>query len=198
MNAMNRVRGRVLAPCAALLALGACSGASDSPGGERNAGPTTAHGAAHMTSSSPSGSAGAFGNSTTPTSTQVMKPVHTATSGSVDAGSGEEPMRACQVEPGGETFKLPVCKLKAAPDSFEPKLQWSVELGNGFGPPLVANLTDDNGDGVGRPVRHAGRDRDRGLRSARLAERPLASEPRSHLRARRRDRRTWSSSPRPP
>jgi hypothetical protein len=54
---------------------------------------------------------------------------------------------SCKVDKHSEAFELPVCKLKAPPESFSPVLQWSVELGNGFGPPLVANLTDDNGDG---------------------------------------------------
>jgi hypothetical protein len=56
--------------------------------------------------------------------------------------------RACKPDQANDKFELPVCKLKAAPGSFEPTLQWSVELGNGSGPPLVANLTDDNQDGV--------------------------------------------------
>lgn len=55
---------------------------------------------------------------------------------------------SCKATEDVETFELPVCELRAAPGSFEPKLQWAVELGNGFGPPLVANLTDDNGDGA--------------------------------------------------
>jgi hypothetical protein len=55
--------------------------------------------------------------------------------------------RACKIESQGESFELPVCKLKAPPDSFDPVLQWSAELGSGSGPPLVANMTDDNGDG---------------------------------------------------
>ena len=44
------------------------------------------------------------------------------------------------------------CKMKAPPDSFEPEVQWSwgsaqVE-GGSSATPLVANLTDDNGDGA--------------------------------------------------
>jgi len=44
------------------------------------------------------------------------------------------------------------CKDKAPPDSFEPEGQWSwgsaqVE-GGSTATPLVANLTDDNGDGA--------------------------------------------------
>lgn len=66
------------------------------------------------------------------------------------AASGEGGKRACKPPPDNtdEKFELPVCELKAPPGAFEPVLQWSVELGNGSGPPLVANMTDDNGDGV--------------------------------------------------
>jgi hypothetical protein len=79
-----------------------------------------------------------FGNSTGNTMTgRPSKPLETSA-----------PPRACKIEQGAESFELPVCKLKAPPDSFDPKLQWSAELGSGSGPPLVANMTDDNGDGV--------------------------------------------------
>src|SRR5262245_6431213 len=80
--------------------------------------------------------AGSFAN---PTMQAPMKPPAVGTT---------NPMRSCKVTADAEPFELPVCKLKAAPDSFDPKLQWSAELGDGFGPPLVANLTDDNGDGA--------------------------------------------------
>jgi hypothetical protein len=64
--------------------------------------------------------------------------------------TGTEGVRSCKPPPDsmGDMFELPVCTLKSPPGSFEPKLQWSAELGNGSGPPLVANMTDDNGDGV--------------------------------------------------
>lgn len=44
------------------------------------------------------------------------------------------------------------CVDTAPPDSFEPEVQWAWEGANGFDQsvttPLVANLTDDNGDGL--------------------------------------------------
>jgi len=55
---------------------------------------------------------------------------------------------SCKPVEQSEQFKLPDCELKAPADSFSPVLQWSAELGNGSGPPLVANLTDDNQDGA--------------------------------------------------
>ncbi|HET8939679.1 MAG TPA: VCBS repeat-containing protein [Polyangiales bacterium] len=60
----------------------------------------------------------------------------------------QSPAGSCKVVEQTENFKLPDCELKAPPDSFEPQLQWSAEFGNGSGPPLVANMTDDNGDGA--------------------------------------------------
>lgn len=64
--------------------------------------------------------------------------------------TGEGGKRSCKPPPDNmdDKFELPVCELKSPPGSFEPKLQWSAELGNGSGPPLVANMTDDNADGV--------------------------------------------------
>jgi len=58
------------------------------------------------------------------------------------------PGASCKVVEQTESFQLPDCELKAPPDAFKPQLQWSAELGNGSGPPLVANMTDDNGDGA--------------------------------------------------
>lgn len=55
---------------------------------------------------------------------------------------------AC-VSPGqDDTFTTRECTRKAPPDSFAPVEQWHWEGGDGQGPPLVANLTDDNGDGA--------------------------------------------------
>jgi hypothetical protein len=123
-----------------LLALGACAGDTDgakrgaamfSPGGEQ-----TGH----------AGAPGApeFGNAPA-APVQARMPVRARQPGEVPV---EEPGRSCTIGAEGEKFELPVCKLKAPPESFDPQLQWSAELGNGFGPPMVANLTDDNGDGV--------------------------------------------------
>jgi outer membrane protein assembly factor BamB len=117
-----------------LLALSACSGDMD---GKSRTGPSSPNGQAGQGG----GTAGSseFGNAPTGPA-QTRRPVR-----SNDGGPGEA--RACTISAEGEKFELPVCKLKAPPDSFDPQLQWSVELGNGFGPPMVANLTDDNGDG---------------------------------------------------
>jgi hypothetical protein len=118
-----------------LLALSACSGDMD---GKARTGPSSPNGQGGQGT----GAAGSeFGNAPAGAVKSRM-PVQTG-----DAGPGGEVMRACSISAEGEKFELPVCKLKAPPDSFDPQLQWSVELGNGFGPPLVANLTDDNGDG---------------------------------------------------
>jgi hypothetical protein len=69
------------------------------------------------------------------------------------ASLGSAPPRAaaaqvCTVPADDDTFKTPECEQKAAPNSFEPTEQWHWEGGDGQGPPLVANLTDDNADGV--------------------------------------------------
>ena len=111
----------------------ACAG--DTSDGTRGAGPSAPR-------STRSGAAGAIADDAFGNTGSTPK----------QAASGPSPTenapRSCKVVEGDGEYKLPVCKLAAAPDSFEPKLQWSAELGNGFGPPLVANLTDDNGDGV--------------------------------------------------
>jgi len=40
------------------------------------------------------------------------------------------------------------CMNRAPPDSFEPEIQWIYEAFDSVVTPMVANLTDDNGDGV--------------------------------------------------
>lgn len=40
------------------------------------------------------------------------------------------------------------CDEEAPPDSFDPEVQWTWEGGQSMTTPLVANLTDDNGDGA--------------------------------------------------
>jgi len=62
----------------------------------------------------------------------------------------EGPTPSCKVV--DEMDAIGDCKEKAPPDSFEPEVQWSwgsaqVE-GGSSATPLVANLTDDNGDGA--------------------------------------------------
>jgi hypothetical protein len=119
-----------------LLALGACAGDME---GNRRPGMFSPNGQPVQNN----GAAGASQFNNAPAGpVQTRMPVLTA-----DGGAAGEPKRACTISAAGESFELPVCKLKAPPDSFDPQLQWSAELGNGFGPPLVANMTDDNGDG---------------------------------------------------
>jgi hypothetical protein len=54
----------------------------------------------------------------------------------------------CEAPEQDDTFTTPRCVMKAAPNSFDPIEQWQWEGGDGQGPPLVANLSDDNGDGM--------------------------------------------------
>ena len=51
------------------------------------------------------------------------------------------------------------CADQAPPNSFDPEVQWSWDGGESYHTPLVANLTDDNGDGEHRSLRHARRRR---------------------------------------
>jgi hypothetical protein len=82
-----------------------------------------------------------------------------ATEQSGGAGSGGTGSGGTNAEPfpvlggsGGESGRVARCTDTAPPDSFEPDLQWSWDgldgLTNCTVTPLVANLTDDNGDGV--------------------------------------------------
>ncbi|HET6585548.1 MAG TPA: hypothetical protein VFG69_18945, partial [Nannocystaceae bacterium] len=63
-------------------------------------------------------------------------------------GGGVPPSPTCQVV--DDMDAVGECEVEAPPDSFEPDVQWAWE-GDGderysFVTPLVANLTDDNGD----------------------------------------------------
>jgi hypothetical protein len=67
-------------------------------------------------------------------------------SGSGDAG----PLDACHVHDDPNGNGVPQCTDQAPPNSFEPDLQWSWTGATepySIVTPLVANLTDDNGDG---------------------------------------------------
>lgn len=76
-----------------------------------------------------------------------------------DAGIAQpipNPKRSCKVPPDDLNGKLKECTRRAPPKAFEPKLKWSwsepddpkaVARGSTI-IPLVANLTDDNGDGA--------------------------------------------------
>lgn len=60
-----------------------------------------------------------------------------------DASTGQ----TCTVNEDPDDFSLAVCEIAAGAESFEPVVEWYWDGGDGWGPPLVANLTDDNGDG---------------------------------------------------
>jgi hypothetical protein len=84
--------------------------------------------------------AGAMGAPPVPPAVQVASP-------------GSAPPRAaealvCTVPSEDDAFKTSECELQAPPGSFDPVEQWHWEGGDGQGPPLVANLTDDNADGA--------------------------------------------------
>ena len=72
--------------------------------------------------------------------------------GDGDGGTGDSgpPVNACKVQ--DDSNGIGMCDDVAPPNSFEPELQWSWTGtdGNSFSivSPLVANLTDDNGDGA--------------------------------------------------
>lgn len=53
---------------------------------------------------------------------------------------------SCKV-PAEELGAIDKCTKTAPPESFEPNVQWSWVGGTSMVTPLVANLTDDNGDG---------------------------------------------------
>ncbi len=68
-----------------------------------------------------------------------------------DTPMPDAPRASCAVD-GRDGNAPPPCTDSALPDSFEPEVQWSwsgtTELDEVVAAPLVANLTDDNGDGV--------------------------------------------------
>jgi len=73
--------------------------------------------------------------------------------GGGDGGSGSGdggPVDACHVHDDPNGNGVPQCTDQAPPNSFEPDLQWSWTGATepySIVTPLVANLTDDNGDG---------------------------------------------------
>jgi FG-GAP-like repeat len=69
--------------------------------------------------------------------------------GAADGGDGPRPR--CEID-DGEIDAMGPCGIEAPPDSFDPVVQWSWDGVDGEDQvsvtPLVANLTDDNGDGA--------------------------------------------------
>ncbi len=135
--------------------LGACGSATGGDGGDHGTGDTL---------ETPTGSTTNDGSETTPPTTAgtgSMTGVD-ATSGSSDDGA---PVFDVGVMTGGTDTDAPIdickvndqmnglgpCRTVSPPDSFEPEVQWSFAGMPGepdsIVTPLVANLTDDNGDG---------------------------------------------------
>lgn len=57
------------------------------------------------------------------------------------------PPPVCHVVDDMDAVDVDACNQEAPPDSFEPDIQWTWDGGEVIVNPLVANLTDDNGDG---------------------------------------------------
>jgi len=72
--------------------------------------------------------------------------------GRPDGGEGGDGNNVNQCKVQDDTNGVPVCTDKAPPDSFDPDVQWSWTGPGGDAysivTPLVANLSDDNGDGA--------------------------------------------------
>ncbi|MDC0670533.1 FG-GAP repeat domain-containing protein [Nannocystis radixulma] len=93
----------------------------------------------------------------TSTSTAASSTTTTGTAGPGTTGPGTttdattgEPIDVCKVQ--DDMDAVGECDQEAPPDSFDPELQWTWTGPNGDAysivTPLVANLTDDNADGV--------------------------------------------------
>ncbi len=112
---------------------GAGSGSTTSTGGS-STGTATSSGTSTGAAPTTSGSEGATG-----TSTGGLK---------LDVGADTGPGDACKVVEDDGTAK---CTDKAPPDSFEPAVQWEWSGQDGYREctvtPLVANFTDDDGNG---------------------------------------------------
>ncbi|MGD8863281.1 MAG: hypothetical protein PVI30_24925 [Myxococcales bacterium] len=119
------------------LFVGGCGAGDAMATGRRAASPpmATDDGAAGAGALASASTAGDFGNSTTMQPELTPEPRVKGASAPV-----------C-TPPELDDFTVPECELSAPPDSFDPVVQWDWEGGNGMGPPLVANLSDDNGDG---------------------------------------------------
>src|SRR4051794_20589939 len=73
---------------------------------------------------------------------------HAGTDGSGGGGSDSGPTDVCHVHDDGNG--VPQCTDQAPPNAFEPDIQWTWTGATepySIVTPLVANLTDDNGDG---------------------------------------------------
>ena len=124
------------------------SGETGSSGGSVSA--TGSSGAAPTTGSGPTGDPGGD-PSGDPGTTGSRLDVGATGGGTVDPGTTSgEPVDLCKVQ--DDMNAIGECDKEAPPNSFEPEIQWAWTGPNGdqfsIVTPLVANLTDDNADGM--------------------------------------------------
>ncbi|MBL8975836.1 MAG: VCBS repeat-containing protein [Myxococcales bacterium] len=118
------------------------SGGSVSATGSSGAAPTTGSGPTGDPGGDPSGDPGTTGS---------KLDVGATGGGTVDPGTTSgEPVDLCKVQ--DDMNAIGECDKEAPPNSFEPEIQWAWTGPNGdqfsIVTPLVANLTDDNADGM--------------------------------------------------
>ena len=118
------------------------SGGSVSATGSSGAAPTTGSGPTGDPGGDPSGDPGTTGS---------RLDVGATGGGTVDPGTTSgEPVDLCKVQ--DDMNAIGECDKEAPPNSFEPEIQWAWTGPNGdqfsIVTPLVANLTDDNADGM--------------------------------------------------
>ncbi|HWB79894.1 MAG TPA: hypothetical protein VG755_33245 [Nannocystaceae bacterium] len=131
----------------AIAVLTACG--DDAVGGAETLGDSTAHGGSTGSTSSTSTTTSSDGSGVPDSTSTSGGPViyDVAPGGTDDTGA---PIDQCKV--GDDIDAVGDCEDQAPPDSFEPAVQWAWagdgELTQAVVTPLVANLTDDNGDGA--------------------------------------------------
>ncbi len=133
-----------------LLGLGCGSDATGNDSAGDFTGPTTAEPTASGGSSDASVSSTAPGTLTADDSGTTHGALFDVGVGDSGTDSGPPP-NLCKVD-DGEISGAGPCEEVAPPDSFAPEVQWAFTGPNGLvacmTSPLVANLTDDNGDGA--------------------------------------------------
>ncbi len=149
-------------PAALALLLAACGDAgAGSDGSTSTTAPTNPTTVDPPTTGTPT--TGATSTTDVTTTTGLSEGVSGTSSGEASGGpkfdlmpgqdigfDSEGPAPSCKVV--DDMNAIGDCTMKAPPDSFEPEVQWSWGSANVEGgssaTPLVANLTDDNGDGA--------------------------------------------------
>ncbi len=153
---MGHVSSLLLVSLGALVSLVPSGGCSATPGGgagfgpssEASTGDTGATSGADPTSGTDSGGT-STSTSTSASSTGGGPKFDVGPSSTAGTAGTAGPGDVCKV--GGGVDGSPPCVDKAPPDSFSPEVQWEwsgpEDFDHSFSIPVVANLTDDNGDG---------------------------------------------------